>query len=72
MSMTPWRKVATGAPIDMPASVREVLVYKRNRNWAASIRSMLDKPGIFFIAVGSGHLVGKRAGQRRELVLQPR
>lgn len=54
------KRLARDMSSDMPASIREVLVYKRNRNWAASIRSMLDKPGIFFIAVGSGHLVGKR------------
>lgn len=54
------KRLANDMSTDMPAPIREVLIYKRNRRWAATIRSMLDKPGTFFVAVGSGHLVGQR------------
>lgn len=49
---------------DDPA-VAEVIVYKRNKNWADWIKTRLDKPGSVFLAVGAGHLAGPRSVQDR-------
>lgn len=39
------------------------LLYERNRNWAAWVKKRLDTPGTVFVAVGAGHLAGKRSVQ---------
>jgi uncharacterized protein YbaP (TraB family) len=41
----------------------EALLYQRNRNWAEWIETRLDEPGTVFIAVGAGHLAGKKSVQ---------
>ena len=41
----------------------EALLYRRNANWANQIRARMDEPGTVFIAVGAGHLAGKRSVQ---------
>ena len=38
----------------------EALLYQRNRNWVGKVDTMLNKPGTFLIAVGTGHLVGEQ------------
>jgi uncharacterized protein YbaP (TraB family) len=38
----------------------EKLFYERNRNMADKIAKLLSQKGTYFIAVGAGHLVGKR------------
>lgn len=48
--------------MDDPA-VAEVLLYKRNANWAEWIDTRLDTPGTVFIAVGAGHLAGPKSVQ---------
>lgn len=53
------RPLAKDLSGDIPAAMRDVLVYQRNSSWATTIRSMLDKPGTYFVAIGSGHLVGR-------------
>lgn len=37
----------------------EGLIGIRNRNWIDDIKKYLERPGVTFIVVGSGHLVGK-------------
>ena len=41
----------------------ERLLYSRNRNWADWIQQRLAKPGTVFMAVGAGHLAGKKSVQ---------
>jgi uncharacterized protein YbaP (TraB family) len=42
---------------DMPA-LREVLLKRRNANWAGWIEQRLTQPGSVMLAVGAGHLAG--------------
>ncbi|HMT44739.1 MAG TPA: TraB/GumN family protein [Chakrabartia sp.] len=42
----------------------EVLLKKRNANWAQWIDDRMDKPGTLFIGVGAGHLAGPDSVQR--------
>jgi hypothetical protein len=37
----------------------EAVIVQRNRNWIPLLEARLDKPGIYFVAVGIGHLVGE-------------
>ncbi|PCI64810.1 MAG: TraB/GumN family protein [Kordiimonadales bacterium] len=46
-----------------PDEVYEALLTKRNRNWAAQIKEIMDGSGKVFIAVGAGHLAGKNSVQ---------
>lgn len=41
----------------------DVLLYKRNANWAEWIDDRMDDPGTVFIAVGAGHLAGEKSVQ---------
>ena len=41
----------------------KALLYDRNANWAEWIDSRMDTPGTVFIAVGAGHLAGKKSVQ---------
>lgn len=43
----------------------ERLLNRRNANWAQWIRQRLAKPGVVFLAVGAGHLVGDQSVQRK-------
>lgn len=45
------------------ANLGEHLIYARNRDWAGKMALLLQKPGKFFVAVGSAHLVGKQSVQ---------
>ena len=38
--------------------VYDVILKRRNENWVPKIEVLLDEPGVFFIAVGAGHLAG--------------
>lgn len=38
--------------------VYETLLVERNRRWVPRIEALLSKPGVHFVAVGAGHLVG--------------
>lgn len=40
-----------------------VLLTNRNQNWAQQIKTLMDGSGRYFIAVGTGHLVGKGSVQ---------
>ena len=42
----------------------DVLLYKRNANWAEWIDDRMDAPGTVFIAVGAGHLAGEKSVQQ--------
>ncbi|MEL7519745.1 MAG: TraB/GumN family protein, partial [Pseudomonadota bacterium] len=45
-------------------AIAEALLYDRNANWAEWIDARLDTtPGTVFIAVGAGHLAGKKSVQ---------
>ena len=41
----------------------ELLLTKRNANWAEWIDARMDKPGTVFVAVGAGHLAGEGSVQ---------
>lgn len=49
--------------LETTPELAETLLFQRNRNWAGQIRTMLEKPGTIFIAVGAGHLAGKQSVQ---------
>ena len=40
------------------AAFREVLLNRRNRQWAAWLDERLDQPGTVLLAVGAGHFEG--------------
>lgn len=44
--------------LDEDPALRRALLENRNRNWAQWIDDRLDRPGVVFMAVGAGHLVG--------------
>ncbi len=47
-----------------PDEFAEVLLYKRNANWADQLADVMEnEQGTFFVAVGAGHLVGERSLQ---------
>jgi uncharacterized protein YbaP (TraB family) len=43
--------------------LRQVLMAKRNANWADWLAKRLDQPGTVLVAVGAGHLAGKGSVQ---------
>ncbi len=45
------------------ATLAEALLYDRNASWAGWIDDRMDSPGTVFLAVGAGHLAGKRSVQ---------
>lgn len=38
--------------------VYEALMVRRNQNWVPAIQALMNEPGVKFVAVGAGHLVG--------------
>lgn len=44
--------------------LRDLLVRRRDQNWADALVKRLDKPGTYFVAVGAGHLAGPDSVQR--------
>lgn len=38
--------------------VYDALIVRRNKNWVPAIRDLMNEPGVKFVAVGAGHLVG--------------
>lgn len=40
-----------------------ILLYRRNANWAQWIDDRMEQPGTVFVAVGAGHLAGTRSVQ---------
>jgi len=54
------------APLARTPMLRQILVDARNRSWSALIDKRLrTRPGVPFIAVGAGHLVGAQSVQAR-------
>ncbi|RJY08515.1 TraB/GumN family protein [Aurantiacibacter aquimixticola] len=45
------------------AEIYDVLLSRRNANWAEWIEGRMDQPGTVFIAVGAGHLAGRNSVQ---------
>lgn len=43
--------------------IYDALLTKRNANWAKWIKAEMDKPGVTFMAVGTGHLAGPTSVQ---------
>jgi uncharacterized protein YbaP (TraB family) len=37
----------------------DVIITRRNANWVPQIETMMKTPGIYFVAVGAGHLIGE-------------
>ncbi|WP_187107755.1 TraB/GumN family protein [Sphingomonas xanthus] len=67
-----WKAGDTGAFSTMLAGFEakspvayRMLIADRNSRWADWIAERLDRPGIVFVAVGSGHLAGKDSVQQR-------
>ena len=46
--------------IELVPGLPEALLYRRNHNWIGEIRGILEVPGSYVVAVGSGHLVGEQ------------
>jgi uncharacterized protein len=42
----------------------EVLLHRRNNNWAGWVSERMKRPGTVFVAVGAGHLAGDRSVDR--------
>lgn len=54
------------APLARTPMLRQILVDARNRRWSAQIDERLrTRPGVPFVAVGAGHLVGAQSVQAR-------
>lgn len=64
------RRIAVTFDDEMKLSpeLAEVLLHRRNNNWAGWIGERMKKPGTVFVAVGAGHLAGDRSVER--LVVQ--
>lgn len=43
---------------DLTPHLREVLLERRNANWAKWLKARMDRPGTVLVAVGAGHLAG--------------
>jgi len=43
--------------------LNEILLKRRNANWAAWLKTRLETPGTIMVAVGAGHLVGDSSVQ---------
>jgi uncharacterized protein YbaP (TraB family) len=52
------------AKLKLSPELFDVLLKKRNANWAQWIDDRMDKPGTIFIGVGAGHLAGPDSVQR--------
>ena len=44
--------------LDAEPGARKILIDDRNKNWIKQLDDVLAKPGITFVTVGTGHLVG--------------
>ncbi|WP_417462717.1 TraB/GumN family protein [Kordiimonas sp.] len=47
--------------LSLAPGLEEHLLTNRNRDWAAKLAQVLDRPGRYFMAVGAGHLVGENS-----------
>ena len=52
--------ILSGEFVEEPEA-QKALIEDRNRAWAPKLEAMLREPGIFFVTVGAGHLVGKHS-----------
>ncbi|WP_306252565.1 TraB/GumN family protein [Parvularcula sp. IMCC14364] len=53
-----------GAMQSSDGTIADVLLYKRNANWADTLETVLnEEAGTFFVAVGAGHLAGEKSLQ---------
>jgi uncharacterized protein len=57
------RRIAVTFDDEMKLSpeLADVLLYRRNTNWAGWVAARMKQPGTVFVAVGAGHLAGKRS-----------
>jgi uncharacterized protein YbaP (TraB family) len=44
--------------LDTEPGARKLLIDDRNHNWIKILDEVLAKPGVVFVTVGTGHLVG--------------
>jgi uncharacterized protein len=49
---------------DLTPHLRDILLRKRNANWAEWLKNRLTTPGTVFVAVGAGHLAGPVSVQK--------
>jgi len=49
------------ASLEASPALADRLLYARNRDWAGKLGQLLDHPGVFFVAVGAGHLAGDKS-----------
>ena len=47
--------------LEATPELAQVLLIQRNTNWAKWIKKRMARPGTVFVAVGAGHLAGKRS-----------
>ncbi|WP_286829497.1 MULTISPECIES: TraB/GumN family protein [Kordiimonas] len=53
-------KLLNGELMDMNG-LGDHLLYDRNQNWAIQLSHLMNKPGRFFVAVGTAHVVGEKS-----------
>lgn len=46
--------------IDLIPGLAETILYQRNQNWVGDVADLLEVPGQYFVAVGTGHLIGDK------------
>lgn len=51
-----------GALYKLPGMAR-IMLFERNKRWAAWIKQRMERPGTVFVAVGAGHLAGQNSVQ---------
>jgi uncharacterized protein len=56
-------KSSSEKEFDGQSELRDKLLIERNRRWADRLKARMQKAGTVFLAVGSGHLVGKDSVQ---------
>lgn len=53
-------KILNGS-VETVDGLGETLLYARNRDWAHKLALVMQRPGRYFVAVGSAHLVGEQS-----------
>ena len=59
-----FARILASLEAQSPATYQRLFV-DRNRDWASWIAERMDRPGTVFVAVGTGHLIGRDSVQRK-------